>query len=135
MRAAKSLYGAGGKSSLQTFYQNVLSALLVLAVANAARAGIALRAYTPDTATPHLWHFDGAGTLTTDEVQTAALTLTNFPQNASPGTTIGLGNASYSSAFKTCLHIAAANFLTSPGLKKLARRRQTGKNTGRRHAF
>lgn len=74
-----------------------------------ALAGATLAPYTADSATLHLWHFDGAGTTTTDEVATSSITLTNFPQNASPGTTISLGNASFGSAFNTCLHIAATN--------------------------
>jgi hypothetical protein len=85
----------------------VLLALVCLAVRP---AGGALQPYAADSGTLHLWHFDGSGTTTTDEVQTAGITLTNFPQPASPGTTISLGNAAASSSFGTCLHITATNF-------------------------
>jgi hypothetical protein len=73
-------------------------------------AGAILVPYSADSTTLHLWHFDGSGTTTTDEVQTAGITLTNFPQNTSSGTTISLGNAPFSSAFNACLHITATNF-------------------------
>jgi fibronectin-binding autotransporter adhesin len=66
--------------------------------------------YTVDAATLHLWHFDGAGTVTTDEVQTAGITLTNRPQPASPGSTISLGNAGFNSYFHSCLRVIATNF-------------------------
>jgi hypothetical protein len=66
--------------------------------------------YSPDANTTHLWHFDGpTNTLnTTDEVQTASITLVNEAQTQVPGSTITLGNPSIT-GLGTCLHIIPTN--------------------------
>lgn len=75
-----------------------------------AQAGLQIP-YTPDADTLHLWHFDGpTNTIpSTDEVQTASITLTNYVQSQVPGSQITLGNPSAIAQLGTCLQIIPTN--------------------------
>lgn len=67
--------------------------------------------YTPDADTLHLWHFNGpTNTIpSTDEVQTASITLTNVTQSQVPGSQITLGNPAAIAQLGTCLQIIPTN--------------------------
>src|ERR1700694_3939521 len=67
--------------------------------------------YTADADTLHLWHFNGpTNTIpSTDEVQTASITLTNYAQSQVPGSKMTLGNPSAIAQLGTCLQITPTN--------------------------
>ena len=95
------------------FTQLLLAAFFILCCSRV-EAGLQIP-YTPDAHTTHLWHFDASGgILTTDEVQTASITLTNMAQTnvaPVPSPSISLGNISFP-GMSNCLHIVPTNLLT-----------------------
>jgi hypothetical protein len=78
-----------------------------------ARAGLQIP-YAVDTNTIHLWHFDGATntTLTTDEVLTASITLTNAAQTNVPGALSTLGATAAFPQLNTAYRNVATNLTT-----------------------
>lgn len=82
-----------------------------LLTAYSSRAGLNVP-YTVDANTLHLWHFDAPTNtlITTDEVQTASITLTNVVQtNIPPDATIALGAPGAIPGLNTSLEIIPTN--------------------------